>query len=117
MQVKIENENGIIEITTEVLGDLAGNAATSCFGVAAMANRNKTDGLVSLVKKDALNKGVRVDIVNDMLQIELHIVVEYGINIPAISKSIVNRVKYQMENATGIKVQKVIVCVDAVRAQ
>ena len=117
MQVTIENKYGIIQISTEVLGNLVGYAATACFGVVGMANKNKTDGIVSLLRRDALDKGVKVTVEEDRLVVDLHIMVEYGVNIPAISRSIINRVKYYVKTTTGLEIKTVNVCVDGRRAQ
>ncbi|MGI6030120.1 MAG: Asp23/Gls24 family envelope stress response protein [Eubacteriales bacterium] len=117
MRVTMENKYGVIEISGEVLGNLVGYAATACFGVVGMANKNKTDGIVNLLRRDAMDKGVRVETDGDQLVVDLHIMVEYGVNIPAISRSICNRVTYYMETTTGLKVKAVNVCVDAMRAQ
>lgn len=117
MYVTTDNRYGSVEISMEVLGNLIGNAATSCFGVVGMANKNKTDGFVSLLKPGAMNKGVAVQSGEDGLIVDLHIMVEYGVNIPAISRSIINRVTYYIKTTTGLDVQSVNVCVDAMRVQ
>ena len=56
--VNISNELGNISITSEVFTNIAGAAATSCFGVKGMAVRSMTDGLVHLLRKEAMGKGV-----------------------------------------------------------
>ena len=63
--------------------------------------------------KDNLDQGVTVRSVNDDLIIELHISVSYGVNISAIVESIVNKVRYTVEEATDLKVSKVNVYIDA----
>jgi uncharacterized alkaline shock family protein YloU len=60
----------------------------------------------------APEKGVRVIRDNDELCIELHIKVTYGVNIGAIVKSIIHKVKYAVEDATGLQVQRIAVSVD-----
>ena len=106
--VKLENHLGIIEISENFLSNLVGNAASRCFGVAGMAS---TQGkLVSLLSKNSSqpNKAVRIRYTGD----ELNIIVTYGVNISAISKSIVNKVRYTVEQATSLHVGKVNVYVD-----
>ena len=110
--VKLENHLGIIEISENFLSNLVGNAASRCFGVAGMAS---TQGkLVSLLNKNSNqpNKAVRIRYNGDELNIDLHIIVTYGVNISAISKSIVNKVRYTVEQATSLHVGKVNVYVD-----
>jgi uncharacterized alkaline shock family protein YloU len=115
MPAKIETQLGNIEIAPEVFANLVGSAATSCYGVVGMANRNSTDGIVSLLKRDAMDKGVKVNITGQELDIDLHIIVEYGVNIKVISQSIVNRVKYFLESTTGFDVGAVNIYVDSLR--
>jgi len=114
MEARIENAYGDIEISTKVFADLAGYAATGAYGVVGMANRSKTDGIVRLLKKDAIDKGVKVTVDGGDVVIELHIMVEYGVNIRAISDSIINKVRYFVESSTGFNVRKVTVHVDAI---
>ena len=68
-------------------------------------------------QEDNLDKGVRVRCIDGALIIDLHIVVTYGVNIPAIVKSIVNKVRYAVEDSTGLHVSKVNVFVDSMKVQ
>jgi uncharacterized alkaline shock family protein YloU len=112
--VKIDGEAGAISISAEVFTSLAGDAATNCFGVKGMAARSKTDGLVQLLRRESMGKGVRVSFdENGAVSIALHIVVDYGVNITALSRSIMNEVNYKVSNATGVNVQRVDVFVDS----
>jgi len=110
--VKIENMAGTIIISSEALGEIVGMAATSCYGVVGMANKNPTEGIVSLLKKENYEKGVKVTVVDGKLEIDLHIVVLYGVNIRAITESIVHKVQYSVEEQTGFLVSKITVYVD-----
>ena len=110
--VKIEQSNGTISITNEVFTNLAGDAATSCFGVKGMAVRSMTDGLVHLLRKEAMGKGVRVTFQSDSISLELHIAVDHGVNISALAHSIINEVSYKVNQATGVPVARVDVYVD-----
>ena len=113
--VSFENKYGKILILGDVLGNIVGKAIADCYGVVGMANRNTADGLVSLIKRDNLDRGVKVTAVDDKLQIELHIVVLYGINISAICESIIHKVAYFVEDVTGFEVSKVSVFVDQMK--
>ena len=64
---------------------------------------------------EMMDKGVRIRVVGGELLLDLHIEVSYGVNIAAITRSIVNNVRYAVERATGFKVQKVYVYVDAMK--
>ena len=82
-----------------------------------MAPRDMTDAVRSLVHgSDYSEKGVRVTQENGRLVIELHIAVSYGLNISTAARSISHRVKDEVEQATGLKVARVVVSVDDVIA-
>ena len=111
----IKTDLGYIEITTEVLAGIAGYAASLCFGVKGMAQRSMTDGLVHLLRPEAMSKGVKVTYNDDgTVSIELHIVVENGVNIATVCRSIMGEVKYVVNLNTGVTVKAVNVCVDSV---
>ena len=111
--IKFENHLGAIEISQDYFANLVGHAASECFGVAGMVESTASQGLRYILKKDeAQDKGVKVRTVAGGLIIDLHIAVTYGVNISAIVKSIVNKVRYTVEEATGLQVAKVNVFVD-----
>ena len=115
MLVEMENRFGTIGLSLDVISKIVGITATGCYGVVGMANKNKADGIVYLLKKDFLDKGVKVKAEEDKLLIELHIIVEYGVNIHAICESIVNRVRYVVQDSTGFTVKDITVFVDSMR--
>ena len=113
--IKMQNDNGAILIADDVFTNLVGDAATKCFGVKGMAMRSVSDGLVHLLKREAMGKGIYVQYCDESsITIELHIVVEQGINIPVLCHSIITEVRYKVENATGVKVNSVDVFVDSI---
>ena len=115
MSAKLLNELGMIEIDSDVIAKIAGFEATKCYGVVGMAFKNKADGLVSLLRRESISKGVHVSVKEEKLVIDLHIVAEFGINIAEISKNIVANVKYVIEKLTGFAVAEVNLFVDSVR--
>lgn len=114
--IQLENPNGIIEVTHEYFSNLIGYAASSCYGVAGMAASNPAQGFFSAFGQDKLDRGVKVRSVSGELAIDLHIIVTYGVNITAIVKSIIKKVRYTVEEATGLRVESVNVFVDGMKA-
>lgn len=113
--VKIENEHGLISITSEVFTNISGDAATNCFGVKGMGARSKTDGLVHLLRRESMGKGVSVSFNDDgSVSIALHIVIDHGVNIKVLAGSIMNEVNYKVSTATGVPVKAVDVYVDSI---
>ena len=114
--MKLQNDLGEIRISSEVFTAVTGCAATNCYGVKGMAVRSKTDGLVHLLRNESMAKGVRVIFeADDTVSIELHIIVENGVNLVAVCRSIMSEVRYVVSKTTGVEVKSVDVCVDSMR--
>ncbi len=112
--VKIENDLGMISITSEVFTNIAGDAATNCFGVKGMGARSKTDGLVHLLRRESMSKGVGVGFNDDgSVSLDLHIVVDHGVNIKVLAGSIMSEVSYKVSKATGVPVKNIDIYVDS----
>ena len=112
--LKFHSEQGEISVSSAVFSNITGMAATNCFGVKGMAYRSMTDGLVHLLRLEAMSKGVNVIYNEDeSISIELHIIVENGVNIPAVCRSIMNEVRYVVNKNTGAEVRAVDVFVDS----
>ena len=113
--IRLQTEKGEVSISDAALSNITGAAATSCFGVKGMAYRSMTDGLVHLLRREAMSKGVRIIPHEEGdISIELHIVVENGVNIATVCRSIMSEVKYVVNLNTGVTVKAVNVCVDSV---
>lgn len=116
--IKFENPNGYIEITNNYFSHLVGNIAQSCFGVTRMVSPNAIETIKSVIKTkadlDNSDQGVIVKSENGNLIIDLYIAVSYGVNINAISDSIVNKVRYTVEDVTGLTVSAVNVHIEGI---
>ena len=113
--IQFKSDHGEITVSSAVFSNITGMAATNCFGVKGMAYRSMTDGLVHLLRREAMSKGVKVTYNEDgTVSIELHIVVENGVNIATVCRSIMSEVKYVVTKNTGVEVREVNVCVDSV---
>ena len=112
--VKVQTEKGQIFVNSGVINSIVGMAASNCFGVKGMAVRSMTDGLVHLLRKEAMSKGVLVTYHDDgTISIDLHIIVDHGVNLTAVADSIISEVRYVVEKTTDIKVRQVNVYVDS----
>lgn len=115
--VKLTTSHGSIKLTNEYFANLVGKAASSCYGVVGMVNKDPMQGFRSLIwGSDFPAKGVKVSQAEGKLIIEIHIRVMYGMNISAIVKSITNKVRYTIESATTLTVERVNVSVDEMLA-
>ena len=111
--IKVQSQRGEISISSAVFTSITGAAATNCFGVKGY--RSMTDGLVHLLRREAMSKGVKVTYNEDgTVSIELHIIVENGVNIATVCRSIMGEVKYVVTKNTGVEVREVNVFVDSI---
>lgn len=115
MKETISNNSGNVIIDMDVIAQYAGSVAVECFGIVGMAAVSMTDGLVKLLKKESLTRGIRVEMVNNKLILDFHVIIAYGVSIQAVSANLVKNVKYKVEEYTGIKIKKINIFVDGVR--
>ncbi len=109
-----EDNLGEVNIADEVVTIIAGLAATEVEGVSSMAG-NITNELVSRLGRKNLAKGVKVDVVNNHVTVEVAINIAYGYAIPDISAKVQEKIKTAIETMTGLEVNAVnvrIVSVD-----
>ena len=97
---------GSVQIANDVVAIIAGLAATEVDGITAMAG-NISNELMSKVGYRSLTKGVKVDIDNGQVQVELSLRMDYGHNIPSTCAKVQDRVKTTIENMTGLEVVNV----------
>ena len=115
MEYKISNDLGLITISEDVLLKVAGYAALECYGIVAMSSKRAKDGFVEWLGKENLTKGVQDNITDAGIDIDLFIIVEYGISIVKVCNIIKSQVCYKIENMTGAKVRRVNISVEGIR--
>ena len=99
-----ENDTiGEVRIADEVVAIIAGLAATEVDGVDSMAG-NITNELVGKLGMKILSKGVKVDVTEEHVSVDLSLNIKYGYNIPEVSERVQERVKSAIENMTGLTV-------------
>lgn len=94
---------GEVRIADEVVAIIAGLAATEVDGVDSMAG-NITNELVGKLGMKNLSKGVKVDVTEEHVSVDLSLNLKYGYNIPDVSERVQDRVKSAIENMTGLTV-------------
>ena len=115
MKGRMNTGLGEVVINPDVIATYAGSVAVECFGIVGMAAVNMKDGLVKLLKKDSLTRGVDVEIVDNRIRINFHVIVSYGVNISAVSENLMESVKYKVEAFTGMEVERINIFVEGVR--
>lgn len=117
MSAEIKNKKGLIRISNSVIAKLAGFATTQCYGVVGMCSQSSKDGIASILKKENMDKGIKVRVEGKSVDLSLFIIVEYGLNISTIGETIRQSVKYSIEKMTGLDVRDVRVNVEGIRVE
>ena len=112
----MSTDHGIITIDPEVIAKYAGSVAMECFGIVGMAAINVTDGLVHLLKRASLTRGIQVNISEENhVTLDFHIIVAYGVSISAVTDNLISNVKYRVEEFAGMPVDKINIYSEGVR--
>ena len=112
--IRHETENGTVNVSTSVYTEIVGTAVSNCFGVKGMSARSVTDGVYHLLRKESVGKGVLVTFNEDgSISVDLHIIVDNGVNLNAVGASIISEVRYVVTNTTGTEVRAVNVYIDS----
>jgi uncharacterized alkaline shock family protein YloU len=104
---------GRISISHEAVAHIVGRVAAEAYGVVGMAPRNPRERLLS---RDRLRQGITVGgSAEEGVTIELSVIVEYGLNLAEVASSLRNRVSYEVERLTGLKVAEIEVRIQDVK--
>ncbi len=106
---------GNIVIDNEVIAQYAGSVAVECFGIVGMAGISMKDGIVRLLKKESITRGINVSLKNNKITLDFHVIVAYGVSIIAVSDNLISNVKYKVEEFTGMEIEKINIFVEGVR--
>ena len=115
MQGQIHTELGSILIDADVVATYAGSVALGCSGIVGMACLDMRDGLMKLLKKENITRGIEGEIEDNEIYLAFHVIVAYGVNIPVVSENLMDSVRYQVEEFTGMKIGKIDIFVEGVR--
>ena len=115
MKGLMNTQLGAVMIDPELIARYAGSVAVECFGIVGMAMVNVKDGLVKLLKRDNLTRGVNVQINDNKITLSFHVIVSYGVSISAVSDNLISNVKYKVEEFTGMTIEKINIFVEGVR--
>jgi uncharacterized alkaline shock family protein YloU len=105
---------GEVQIADDVVVLIAALAATEVRGVYALAG-NVTNAMMGKAGRKNLSKGVKVDVLEGNVTVEMELVLDYGYNIPSTCKKVQNKVKSAIENMTGLVCTDVNVRIEGVR--
>ena len=98
---------GRIVISSQAIAHIVAETAAECYGVVAMAGRRRL--------RDRPARGIEIRRDEDEITVDLHVVVEYGLNLAEVASTVRNRVGYEVNRLTGLPVRAVEVHIDDVR--
>lgn len=105
--IKNEIDMGIVKISDEVVGVIAGLATTEVQGIVGMS-ASLVGGISQILSgKKNLSKGVKVSVGENSATIDLYVVVEYGVKIPEVAEQVQDNVKKAVESMTGLTVSSI----------
>jgi uncharacterized alkaline shock family protein YloU len=107
------NEKGSIKIADDVVGVIAGLAATEVEGVAGMSG-GIVGGIAEILGRKNLSKGVKVEVGEKEAAVDLYMIVNYGVRIPEVAWNVQENVKKAIENMTGLSVVEVNIHIQGV---
>jgi uncharacterized alkaline shock family protein YloU len=116
MSIQKETELGNIKISEDAIATLAGGVVTESYGVVGMASQKLLkDGLAELLGKENYSKGIVVRETDKQLELDLYIIVGYGVKITEVVYEVQKKVKYVLEKTLEVKFKSVNVYVQGVR--
>lgn len=113
MEERIDQGIGVIKVSDEVVGTIAGIATTEVEGISGMSG-GIGDGIAKLLIGSQMTKGVKVEVGEKEVVIDVSVIVDYGVNIPEVSWKVQESVKQTVEKMTGLAVVGVNVYVQGV---
>ena len=106
---------GSLTVADGVISDLIGYAALETFGVVGMATPSFQDGFVKMLPARALRRGITVEKSPEGLLIDLYIIIEHGVNLMTVSKNLVDRVRFVVENYANQRIADISVHIQGIR--
>jgi len=116
MSIELKNEYGQIDISNDVVAQIAGGAAIECYGIVGMATKHQIrDGLTDILRKENFAKGVIVRQEAENLVIDMYVIISYGTKISEVAYQVQSKVKYTITQTLGMSVKAVNIFVQGVR--
>lgn len=107
---------GSLRVSNDVIADLAGYAALECYGVVGMAFADAENGVTRLLPFNRLRKGIEVSANGATIVIDIHVVLEAGVNMASVSANLVSSVKFILARIAELNDVEVRVHIEGLRA-
>lgn len=106
---------GSLRVSNDVIADLAGYAALECYGVVGMAVTDEEQGVARLLPIYRLRKGIEVSLDDGVIVVDLHVILEQGVNMSSVAQNLVSTVKFILNQIAEISNTEVRVHVEGMR--
>lgn len=106
---------GSLRVSNDVIADLAGYAALECYGVVGMAVTDEEQGVARLLPIYRLSKGIEVSLEDGLVAVDLHVILEQGVNMSSVAQNLVSTVKFILNQIAEISESEVRVHVEGLR--
>ncbi len=108
---------GKIIVSKNALAKLAALTTMECYGVVGLVPVSFTGKVLSLLGKPDLTKGINVEIKGKKVFFEIYVVIQSGVKVSEVAKTIINQVRYKLNKLTGIKDIEIKVIVSGVKRE
>ena len=109
-----ENSLGTVSIHNDVIAAIAYKAAVSVNGVAELPG-DLLDGIAGMIGKKSVDRGIRVDVQEGTVSIELNVILAHGVKIQNVAWELQQTVKTSIQDMTGMLVTAVNVIVQGIK--
>ena len=106
---------GTLRVSNDCIADLAGYAALECYGVVGMAEIDQEAGVARLLPSARIRKGIDVAACDGRVTIDLHVIVEQGVNMASVSKNLSDNVQFLLKRIAEISDVDVRVHIEGMR--
>lgn len=114
MKIETKDNKGYISIDKNVVAEIAQQAVMENYGFVGLGYKNRE--ILEILKGENISKGVRIEETEDgVLNIEIYVIVQYGVNIETVCNNAIEKIKYKVETMTSLKVNKIVVNVQGVK--
>ena len=116
MKIDIKEANGVVEINKDVVAQIVHESAMETYGFVGFGYKER--GILELLKGENIKKGVNITEIEDgSIEIEIYVIVQYGVNIEMVANNSIEKIKYNVESMTSLNVNNIVVNVQGVRVK
>lgn len=108
---------GKLHVANDVLADMVGHAAMECYGIVGMVAPNAADGFSKILPVSRLRRGITLETTDKGVHVDLHVVIEYGTNINAVSQNLIEAVTFVLKEQARVPIDGVDVHVEDVKVR